>query len=46
MFPLLNDDCISVFLQHVAMACIADTSEERTACIFKVEVSVLDRASS
>jgi len=39
MFPLLNDDCVSVFLQRVAMVCIADTSEEHTACIFKVEVS-------
>jgi len=39
MFLLLNDDWISIFLQRVAMACIADTSEEHTARIFKVEVS-------
>jgi len=39
MFPLLSDDCVSVFLQRVAIACVADTSEEQTACIFKVEMS-------
>jgi hypothetical protein len=39
MFPLLSDDFISVFLQSVVLACVADTSEEHTACIFKVEVS-------
>jgi hypothetical protein len=39
MFPRLSDDCVSVFLQRVAMACVTDTSQEHTACIFKVEVS-------
>jgi hypothetical protein len=39
MFPRLSADCVSVFLQRVAMACVTDTSEEHIACIFKVEVS-------